>query len=268
MNTHLMKTIEDIRICVIGGGAMGGAIIAGLLDVKDINPKKLSVSNPHMEKISLFETKGVNIFTDNIKAIKDADLIVLAVKPWIIPNVIKEISSYIDLEKTEVCSLAAGITNDELKGFFGSYMPKKLTVAIPNTAMAVKESMTFIVPVSGNAEMSVKLFEFLGKVMIIEERQLPGAMALASCGIAFVMRYIRASVEGGVELGIRPSDGLKMVTQTLAGAVAILEKGESHPEAEIDKVTTPGGITIKGLNTMERYGFSSSIIEGLKACKA
>jgi len=90
-------------------------------------------------------------------------------------------------------------------------------------------------------------------------------MALASCGIAYVMRYIRAASEGGVELGMYASDAKKIVMQTMLGAVKLLESTGNHPEAEIDKVTTPGGITIRGLNAMEANGFTTAVIEGLKA---
>ncbi|MBQ5722120.1 MAG: pyrroline-5-carboxylate reductase, partial [Bacteroidaceae bacterium] len=97
--------------------------------------------------------------------------------------------------------------------------------------------------------------------------QMNAGMALASCGIAYAMRYIRAATEGGVELGMYAHEAQQIVAQTLKGAVSLLEANHSHPEAEIDKVTTPGGITIKGLNAMERNGFSNSVIEGLKASK-
>ncbi len=146
----------------------------------------------------------------------------------------------------------------------------QLFVAIPNIAIAVARSMTFIVPVTASEyESSTKeiigFFDVLGKTDIVEERQLTAATALASCGIAYAMRYIRAASEGGVELGFEATDAKQIVMQTVQGAVNLLLAEGNHPEAEIDKVTSPGGITIRGLNEMEHAGFSSAVIRGLKA---
>ena len=128
--------------------------------------------------------------------------------------------------------------------------------------------MTFIASARTTAEQDVALveiFDELGKAMLVEEGLIPAGTSLASCGIAYALRYIRAAMEGGVELGMRADDAKHIVMQTLRGAVDILEANDSHPEAEIDRVTTPGGLTIKGLNAMEAAGFTPSVIEGLRA---
>ena len=260
--------LNKMKISVIGGGSMGCAIINGLLSDNSIDPSSLSISNPHIEKISAYKDKGVRIYSDNKEAIKNADLLILCVKPWIIPEVIEELKYCLDTEKTTVCSIAAGISSHDLAGMFGEYLPADLCTAIPNTAMAVKESMTFIVPVNGSPLKVVELFKALGEVMVTDEKHLPAGMALASCGIAFAMRYVRAACEGGVELGFKASQAQEIVCQTLKGTVSLLQHPGVHPEPEIDKVTTPGGFTIKGLNAMERFGFTTSVIEGLKACVA
>ena len=112
------------------------------------------------------------------------------------------------------------------------------------------------------------IFDELGGCLITEERLLGAGTTLASCGIAYAMRYVRAAAEGGVELGFKAKDATKIVLQTMEGAVKLLKATGEHPESAIDKVTTPGGVTIKGLNAMEHYGFSNAVIEGLKAgCK-
>ena len=144
----------------------------------------------------------------------------------------------------------------------------QVLLCLPNTAASVCQSMTFLVPVNADAERTAaigQLLSTLGGVMVIEERLLPAGMALASCGIAYAMRYARAATEGGVELGMRAGDSLRVVLQTMAGAAALLQQSGTNPEAEIDKVTTPGGFTIRGLNEMEHAGFSSAVIRGLKA---
>ena len=128
--------------------------------------------------------------------------------------------------------------------------------------------MTFIAPIGATAEqtaMMEQIFDDLGKTYITDEAHLGAGTVLASCGIAYAMRYIRAAAEGGVELGFSADVAKDIVLQTVKGAVALLQANGNHPEAEIDKVTTAGGTTIKGLNEMEHAGFTSAVIRGLKA---
>ena len=127
--------------------------------------------------------------------------------------------------------------------------------------------MTFIVDVEGTAPLANEIFARTGSVMTIEECLLPAATALASCGIAYAMRYVRASVEGGVELGFRAADAQRIVVATLRGAAALLDRPGTHAEAEIDKVTTPGGLTIRGLNAMEAAGFTPAVLAALRASR-
>ena len=113
--------------------------------------------------------------------------------------------------------------------------------------------------------MVTDIFNRLGETLVVEERLLDAAMALGSCGTAYALRYVRAAMEAGVELGLYPDQAKKIVAQTVRGAAGLLLARGTHPEEEIDKVTTPGGFTIKGLNRMEACGFSNAVIEGLKA---
>ena len=128
--------------------------------------------------------------------------------------------------------------------------------------------MTFIVPCGAGEKQTamVKIvFDDLGQSLITDEAHLGAGTALASCGIAYAMRYVRAAAEGGVELGFKADVSTHIVLQTLQGAVSLLQGTGMHPEAAIDRVTTPGGLTIKGLNAMEHAGFTNAVIEGLKA---
>ena len=245
---------------------MGSALAEGLISHNSEWAKNIIIADPHLSKLEGLKNKGVHLTTNNLEAVRRSDLIVVAVKPWIVEKVINDLKT-IKLEGKTVCFIVAGISSSHLLEMFQENIPSQLAIVMPNTAMSVGKSMTFIVSVIGENTGILELFDLVGTAMQIEERQLPAAMALASCGIAFAMRYIRASTEAGVELGVKAIDAQKMVEQTLEGAVAILRHNKSNPEEEIDKVTTPGGFTIKGLNTMEKFGFSSAIIEGLKACK-
>jgi len=254
-----------MKIAIIGAGAMGGAIASGLRE-SGFNPKDITLSNPGEKKLEKFKELGMNVTTSNREAIKSADIVVLAVKPWILPDVVAEIRDTLHYNYQAISVVAAGISSEQLIEMFdyNGYCPT-ISLAMPNTAIRLRKSMTFIVPVTGGGDNpDIALYRNLGEVKIIEERLLPAATSLASCGIAYALRYIRAATEGGVELGFRAAEAQAIVAQTVEGAAALLSSG-AHAEEEIDKVTTPGGLTIRGLNEMENAGFTSAVIRGLKA---
>lgn len=252
-----------MRVAIIGAGSMGGAIALGLAE-SGFNPADITISNPHEEKLKIFQEKGMVVTTDNKEACMNAELVFIAVKPWILPNVIKEIKDTLHYNYQAVSVVTAGVSGEDLRGWFdyNGYCPT-ISLSMPNTAVSCRESMTFIVPVTGNdGNPDIDLYRRLGEVKVIEERLLHAATSLASCGIAYALRYIRAATEGGVQLGFRASEAQEIVAQTVKGAASLLSCG-AHAEAEIDKVTTPGGLTIKGLNAMEKAGFTQAVIKGL-----
>ena len=235
---------------------MGGSIAEGLLRSGQVPAANLWLANPHPGKLARFQEQGAHVVTDNTEAVKEAQVVFLCAKPWLAEQVL-------------LVSVVAGITGkDTCRMAEHNGATPQVLLCLPNTAASVCQSMTFLVPVNADAEHTAaigQLLSALGGVMVIEERLLPAGMALASCGIAYAMRYARAATEGGVELGMRAGDSLQVVLQTMAGAAALLQQSGTNPEAEIDKVTTPGGFTIRGLNEMEHAGFSSAVIRGLKA---
>lgn len=257
-----------MKVSIIGAGAMGGAVASGLL-AKD-NNIEITVSNPSAGPLERLKKEGAAVTHDNSECVKDADIVVIAVKPWILEGVVNQIKHSIDYTRQIIALIVAGISCQKLKDMFesnGAY--PQIALVMPNTAMALGESMTFIVPVTADNDAIERvdgIFNQLGKTEIIDEAHLPASMALASCGIAYVMRYMRAATEAGVELGLKPAFAQKILCQTLRGAAALLEQPGAHPESEIDKVTTPGGLTIKGLNELENAGFTSAVIRGHKAC--
>lgn len=258
---------KDTKIAIIGAGAMGGAIVKGLLR-SGLDPKCLSVANPSPGKLAEFAEQGAFTTSDNLEAALRGDIVVLAVKPWIVPQVAAQLDPHLDGRRQAIVSVAAGVSGETLDAIFNTARQGKhiaISIAIPNTAAALCQSMTFISPVSGDATQAEALFARVGTAMTIDEKMLPAATTLASCGIAYAMRYVRAAMEGGVELGFRAAAAQQIVAQTVMGACSLLSQPGSHPETEIDKVTTPGGLTIRGLNAMERAGFTNAVIEGLRA---
>lgn len=251
---------------------MGRALAKGLLLTGEQEAGDITVSNPHLEKLEDLAKEGINVTTSNREAAKDCDVLFFAVKPWLVKAVAEEVFEDLDKNIKEICFIVAGIKSESLYNMIPSAYKGKACIGMPNTAMSKGKSMTFLVeikPIGVNSEaepaLTKEIFSKVGDVKVIEERLLPAATALASCGIAYAMRYVRAATEGGVELGFRASEAQAIVTQTLAGAVELLKEPGSHAEAEIDKVTTPGGLTIKGLNAMEREGFTNAVVTGLKA---
>lgn len=269
-----------MKVSIIGAGAMGGAIARGLLS-KSGNvaaPQQsadlsVTVSNPTAAKLAPLAGEGARVTLSNVEAADaEPDLVIICVKPWLVEQVINEIKPHIDYSRTEVAVVAAGITLDKIGGWLarhtdGSAPPllPPYCIVMPNTAVSQCQSMTFQVEGPEACPCSLSVFSRLGTAMVIEEKLLPAATSLASCGIAYAMRYVRAAMEGGVELGFRASDAQHIIVRTLIGAASLLSQPEAHPESEIDKVTTPGGITIRGLNAMEHSGFTSAVINGLKA---
>lgn len=253
------------NIAIIGAGAMGGAIATGLLRA-GLDPASLHIANRSSSRLTPFAAVGADVSTDNSAMARRADVVILAVKPWLTEDVARSLAATVDMTGKTVISVAAGISPAEIAQWVGE--GAVVATAIPNTAAALCQSITFITPPDGceAPALALQVFKQVGTVMVVDETHLPACMALASCGIAYAMRYVRAAMEGGVELGLRAADAQKIICHTLQGAAALLLLPGAHPESEIDKVTTPGGLTIRGLNAMEDAGFSPAVIAGLRAC--
>ena len=241
----------------------------GFIKSGAVKPADISVANPTAEKLEHFALQGASVTTDNKTAAEGADIVIIAVKPWLVEQVVNELKPVLNYTRQTIITVAAGISGSQFTAWLkkDDAVPQTFIV-IPNTAIAVLASMTFIVPVNATADTTAivkALFDNVGQTMVTDERHLSAGMTLASCGIAYAMRYVRAAAEGGVELGFKADMAKDIVLQTMKGAVELLQANGNHPEAEIDKVCTPGGLTIRGLNEMEHAGFTSAVIRGLKA---
>ena len=256
-----------MKITMIGAGAMGGSTIEGMVKSDFFKNEDITVSDPSSAVMQKFAQLGVSVTTDNSLAAASADVVMVCVKPWLVEQVLTGIKASLNPQQQLLIVIAAGVKAENIKEWLGEQCPP-LFLCIPNIAIAQLASMTFLVPCTADsqqAEVVKDLFERLGKVIITDEKHLAAGTTLASCGIAYAMRYIRAASEGGVELGFKADDAKQIVMQTVVGAVKLLEATGMHPELAIDLVTTPGGVTIRGLNEMEHAGFTSAVIRGLKA---
>lgn len=256
-----------MKIAVIGAGNMGGALIHGW--AKSGKVDSITIADKNEALLASFKEKypELNTTSNNAEAVKEADIVVLVVKPWLMPVVIDEIKSGIDVEKQIVVSDAANFTTDKLQEQFGKC--GQFFYAIPNIAAEFGASMNFLAKGEQASEASLAqvkaLYDLCGDTLVVAEKLVAPGMMMASCGIAYVMRFIRAMMEGGVEMGFYPKEAQQIAMQTMQGAVTLLGETGLHPEAAIDKVTTPGGVTIKGLNELDHAGFNSAVIRCLKA---
>ena len=248
------------KIAILGAGNMGGAVALGLHRfAKDVS---LTVTTAHASTLEKYSALGIKTTLDNASAVADADIVILGVKPWLVQSVLTQIVPV--LYGKVLLSLAAGIPSARMAEWLsGSGVLAAYTV-IPNLAAEIGESMTFASAILGEADELVQsLFDKLGKTLIVDEKRLEAGMMVASCGTAFALRYARAAMEGGIQLGLYPHQAQEAVFQTMKGAIDLATFRGTHPEAEIDRVTTPGGITIRGLNAMEEAGFTAAVIAGL-----
>lgn len=254
-----------MKVAIIGAGNMGGAIARGLAQGHYVRVQDITVTNPSMPKLEKLKAEfpAIQVSTDNHEA-ADADVVIVAVKPWKVEEVLKPLCL---CQPQVLVSVAAGMTFEDLAHFVDPEMP--MFRIIPNTAISLRASMTLIACRNASEQQTLTmldLFNEMGLAMLIEEKQLAAATSLTSCGIAYVLKYVQAAMQAGVEAGIRPKDAMKMVAQTVEGAARLLlENEDTHPALEIEKVTTPGGITIKGVNSLEHDGFTSAVIKAIKA---
>ncbi len=262
MNNNDMK---NKKIAIIGGGNLGGAIAEGLLQSGEVPASHLTITRRRVEMLAELSARGVNTSSDNLAAIVQADMVLLAVKPFQAVEILRSVVPVLTSGKILI-SMVAGVELKELSAIVGN----KITIfrAMPNTAIALRESMTLI-STNGNGEqhkqLVLDLFNKMGRTAIIPDELMAAATVLAACGIAYALRYIRAAMQGGVEIGFGSELAQFITAQTVMGAAKLVLETGNHPEKEIDKVTTPRGVTITGLNEMENKGFSASLIQGLLA---
>ena len=252
------------KITIIGGGNLGAAIAEGLMQSEFSRPVELSITRRNPAALARFAERGCMVHSDNKKAVAAAEVIILAVKPYNYAEVIQQIKPVLNSKKHIIVSVITGVWIADLQKAIGKPVP--VIRAMPNTAIAIQQSMTCLSHAGASAtQLSYiqELFDVLGRSVLIDEKLMDAATVLGACGTAYAMRYIRANIQGGIEIGFDSATATLIAAQTVKGAAELLLQKGTHPEQEIDKVTTPRGCTIAGLNEMEHQGFSSSLIRGL-----
>ncbi|WP_299225102.1 pyrroline-5-carboxylate reductase [uncultured Psychroserpens sp.] len=251
------------KIAILGGGNLGQAIASGLIS-DHFKPSNIVITRHKTDLLKSFKEQGVVITSNNIEAVKNADTIIIAVKPYKISEVLKEVAPEISSNKLLI-SVVSDFSIEQIKAQL--QFDPVIYRAMPNTAASVNESITCIASNTSDDESTTnvkRIFNALGETIVINEQLMDAATVLGACGIAYVLRFIRGMIQGGIEIGFDAHTATQIATQTVKGASELLLQKGNHPEAEIDKVTTPKGCTIAGLNEMEHQGFSSALIKGIK----
>ncbi len=253
-----------MKIAIIGAGNLGLSIAKGLITNNTITSLYLTKRNTHSIE-DWKEYGNVHVTSDNQEAVKNSDILIFAVQPSHFENILSDIKDLLT-EKHVLISTITGFKIDRMETVIGS--DNYIIRSMPNTAISVGKSMTCLCSNEkgkSRLQLAEAIFNTLGTSIVIEEEHMQAATVICASGIAFWMRLIRATTQGGVQLGFDANEAMKMSMQTALGAASLLIETNSHPEQEIDKVTTPKGCTIEGLNEMEHQGLSSSLIKGIVA---
>jgi pyrroline-5-carboxylate reductase len=252
------------KIVIIGAGTLGQAIARGLVSSGEYTPDQITLTKRIPEFSDELQKEGFHLTFDNKKAVQSAEVCIICVRPNQMDDVLEEIKEKIRSHQI-IISTVTGYSLNDIQQKWGS---KAVFVrAMPNTAVSIRESMTCLAAspnVEGKKLKKIRaIFDLLGDCVVIQEELMAAATALCACGIAFFLRAIRAASQGGVEVGFHAEEAILMAAQTARGAASLVLNRKTHPETEVDKVTTPEGCTIVGLNKMEHHGFSSALIQGI-----
>ena len=271
MSAKTTSESSSASLAILGGGNLGQALARGFVRSRTLRSEQIHVTSLHLPGLEALAAEGFPVGSDNLAAIRGAGTVLIAVQPQQITDLLDEIRGELDPSRHKVISVVSGVTVAQLREMIPA--PTQVVRAMPNTAVSIGESMTCLSADAnsvGGLEEAEALFKGVGLTLRIEDEMMVGATALCACGIAFFLRSVRAASQGGIEIGFHSEDALLLAAQTARGAASLALRDNQHPESEIDRVTTPRGCTIAGLNEMEHQGFSSAMIKGfvLSARKA
>jgi pyrroline-5-carboxylate reductase len=253
-----------MKIAIIGAGNLGISIAEGILHSNGATT--MYMTRRDLSTIQAYEKYGnVVVTSDNREAVKASDILICCVQPTQFSAVLEETKDLLH-ENHLILSTITGFSINQIEAIVGA--SAAIVRSMPNTAIAVGNSMTCICAnETGKSKIDIAkaIFSRLGHTMEIQEELMQAATVICASGIAFWMRLIRATTQGAIQLGFHADEAQELAMHTCNGAASLLISTGNHPEEEIDKVTTPMGCTIEGLNEMEHEGLSSSLIKGIVA---
>ncbi|MEO1010400.1 MAG: pyrroline-5-carboxylate reductase [Bacteroidota bacterium] len=252
-----------MKIAIIGVGNLGLSIAKGI--IKSGQAEALYLSDKYTDRLQELASKKVFVTSDNIEAIKNADIVIFSVQPGHIGAIMDGVKEHITPKHT-VMSTIAGYNIEKMASVLGEDVP--IIRVMPNTAISVGKSMTCLSSNKKGGEsiaIAKSIFDAVGHTLVIPEHQMQAATVICASGTAFWMRLIRATMQGAIQLGFESQEAQQLAMYTCSGAAELLIASGNHPEAEIDRVTTPAGCTIRGLNEMENQGMSTALVQGVLA---
>ncbi len=253
-----------MKIAILGGGNIGSSMAEGMIRGGIVPPQELTITRRRTDLLEDLKNKGVQVHDDNSKAVSTSEIVIITVQPQHLSDLLRQIQPALDPKRHLLVSVVTGIGLAEIQDMVGNEIP--LFRAMPNIAIAIQESMTCLSTNNASTEQQeqvLAIFAKLGRATFIQDELMQAATVGAACGIAYSLRYIRAASQGGIEIGFDAETAQLIAAQTVKGAASLLIEKGYHPEQEIDRVTTPKGCTIAGLNEMEHQGFSSALIKGI-----
>lgn len=254
--------MTNFKISILGGGNLGTSLAKGLINSGQIGYTDLIITEKRESRIAYLKEQGFQVTDNNVDAVEKSNIIVISVKPQQFSALAGEIKDKFN-NRQILISTITGVSFKEIEGILGSIPMLRI---MPNTALEICESMTCIAfknMTQDQEALMMGVFDKMGKTLIIPEDMMDAATVVGACGIAFALRFMRAMSQGGIEIGFNSEMSQLITAQTVKGAAQLIVETSNHPEREIDKVTTPQGITISGLNEMEHQGLSSAVIRGL-----
>ena len=251
-----------MKIAIIGTGNLGTSIAKGLIIQNAYTTMYLTKRNT-ADITHLKSYKNVQITTDNREAVKQSDILIFCVQPRHFKAILEEVNDLFT-DHHVLVSTITGFPVSRIESIIG---PDVFIIrSMPNTAISVGKSITCLCSNEKGQKriaLAKAIFDRLGTSLEIPEEQMRAATVICASGIAFWMRLIRATTQGAIQLGFDTKEAHTLAMHTCLGAASLLLESGKHPEEEIDRVTTPGGCTIEGLNEMEHQGLSSSLIKGI-----
>ncbi len=258
--------LKNKQVGFIGAGNMGEALMKGLLHGHLCKPEQIMCSDIRPERLkSMKEVYGVKTTSDNIEIVKRSDIVVLAVKPQILKEVVTEIGRSVDPSRL-IITIAAGVAMESIESCAKKEL--KLIRVMPNICVSVGEGISAISAgkhaTKEDLTVAKAIFDSVGKSLFLEEHLLDAVTGLSGSGPAYIFLIIDALADGGVKMGLSKTDALLMVSQTVLGSAKMLLQTGEHPGRLKDSVTSPGGTSIAGLHALEEGGVRTTLINAVE----
>lgn len=259
--------LSGLKIGFLGGGAMAGAILAGLLKKGIFLPENIYITDISTARLKyLRDSFSVNTSQDNTAVVPEVDIMVLAVKPQITGAVLKEIAGVVKPDQTLV-SIAAGISTAMLESHLNT--PLAVVRVMPNTPALVGEGVSALCPGSqagpGDMDRAMAIFNAVGRAVELPEHMMDAVTGLSGSGPAYMFLILEALSDAGVKVGLPRDAALLLAAQTMLGSARMLIEAEGHPAKMKEMVTTPGGTTIEGLYALEQAGLRGTLMKAVEA---